>query len=158
MTAISTSRANGGRAVHGPGRVFGSILNAAVGMAVAKLEQKVAGWTDKVDDVADEAESSGALVELADEGLEALADEGGAARKAGVKAVEAGIHGENPILAGIKGAWQAGTPVMRAVIITAAVSALLLLLLSPVLLLVFLLSLLVIAAVQQARGPHEAET
>ena len=71
---------------------------------------------------------------------------------AGAEGIKASLHGKNPVWAAIKGAWQAGTPVVRAAIIAAAASAILLLLLSPVLLLVFLVSLLIIAAVHRARA------
>ena len=91
------------------------------------------------------------LAALADEGLDALAQRGGAMQRAGAEGVKARLHGKNPIWAAIKGAWKAGKPVVRAAIIAALVSAILLLLLSPVLLLVFLLSLLIIAAIRKAR-------
>ena len=84
-----------------------------------------------------------------------MGEGGGATRKAGAEGVKASLHGKNPVWAAVKGAWEAGTPVVRAAIVAAVVSAVLLLLLSPVLLLVFLLSLLVIAAVHQARGAKE---
>jgi hypothetical protein len=124
-----------------------------VGLAATKLEQKIVAWTDKLHGVADDAESSGDLVSLADAGLDGLEKDAGAAQTAGVEGIKAGLHGKNPVWAAIKGAWHAGTPAVRAVIITAAVVAILLLLLSPVLCLVFLLSLLVIAVVYRARKP-----
>ena len=136
-TAAATTR--GVRAEHSPAGAFTSVLNAAVGSAAAKLEQEVGGWADKLGGVADE-------------GLDELAEGGGAKKKAGAEGVKAGLHGKNPILAAIKGAWQAGTSVVRAAIVAAVASAILLLLLSPVLLLVFLLSLLIIAAVHRVRA------
>ena len=142
----------GVRAEHSPAGAFTSVLNAAVGSAAAKLEQRVVVWADKLDGVAGGGDSSGGLAALADEGLDELAEGGGAKEKAGAEGVKAGLHGKNPIWAAIKGAWQAGTPVVRAAIIAAVASAILLLLLSPVLLVVFLLSLLIIAAVHRVRA------
>ena len=116
------------------------------------LEQKAVRWADKLNGVAGGGNSSGGLAALADVGLDELAEGGGAREKAGVEGVKAGLHGKNPVWAGIKGAWQAGTPIVRAAIVAAVASATLLMLLSPVLLVVFLLSLLIIAAVHRARG------
>lgn len=149
-TAPSTTRGD-----HTPSGAFASVLNAAVGSAASKLEDKVAGWTDKLSDVAAGGASSGGLTEMADEALDGLAEGGGAKEKAGAEGVKAGLHGKNPVRAAIKGAWQAGTPVVRAAIVAAVVAAILLLVLSPVLLLAFLLSLLVIAAVHRARAAKE---
>jgi hypothetical protein len=146
-TATSTAR---GADVSAAG-AFASVLNATVGTAAAKLEQKVAGWTDKLDSFAAGGGSSG-LTAVADEGLDGLTEGGGAKERAGAEGVKAGLHGKNPVWAAIKGAWQAGTPVVKAAIIAALTSAILLLLLSPVLLLVFLVSLLIIAAVHRARA------
>jgi len=151
MSATETSAARGVRADQGPAGAFTSVLNAVVGSAAAKLEQKVATWADKLDGVAGGGGPSEGLVALADAGLDELAEGGGATEKAGVEGVKAGLHGRNPVWAAVKGAWQAGTPVVRAAIVAAIASAILLLLLSPVLLLVFLVSLLIIAAVHRAR-------
>ena len=149
-TATSTTRAV--HADHGPAEAFTSVLNAAIGSAATKLEQKVAVWSDKLNGVAAGGVSSGGLTALAGEGLDELAEDGGAKQRAGAEGVKAGLHGKNPAWAAIKGAWQAGTPVVRAAIIAGAASAILLLLLSPIVLLVFLLSLLIIAAVHRARA------
>jgi hypothetical protein len=149
----STATAHGFRADDSPAGAFASVLNATVGTVAAKLEQKVGGWADKLEGVAAGGGSSG-FSALADEGLDGLAEGGGAKERAGAEGVKAGLHGKNPVWAAIKGAWQAGTPVVRAAIITALASAILLLLLSPVLLLVFLVSLLIIAAVHRARSAH----
>jgi len=54
----------------------------------------------------------------------------------------------------VKGAWQAGTPVVRAAIVTSVVAAVVLLVASPALLVVYLLSLLVIAAVWRSWAPR----
>ncbi len=152
MNSTATSTTRGVRADHSPAGAFTSVLNAAVGSAAAKLEQKVVMWADKLNGVAGGGDSLGGLAALADEGLDELAEGGGAKEKAGAEGVKAGMHGKNPIWAAIKGAWQAGTPVVRAAIIAAVASAILLLLLSPVLLVVFLLSLLIVAAVHRARA------
>jgi hypothetical protein len=149
MSATATAR---GVRAETPAGAFTSVLNAAVGSAAAELEQRVVGWTDKLTGIASGGDSSGGLAGLADEGLDDLAEGGGAKQSAGAAGVKAGLHGKNPFWAAIKGAWQGGTPVVRAAIVAAIASAGLLLLLSPVLLLVFLLSLLVIAAVRRARA------
>ena len=152
MSSPASSTTRAARADHSPAGAFTSVLNAAVGSAAARLEQKVVVWADKLNGVAGAGDSSGGLAALADGGLDALAEGGGAKDKAGAEGVKASLHGRNPIWAAIKGAWQAGTPVVRAAIIAALVSAILLALLSPVLLVVFLLSLLIIAAVHRARA------
>lgn len=152
MSATAPPTTQDGSAGTTPAGAFSTILNAAVGSAAAKLEQQVVGWTDKFNGIASGDGSSEELAALADEGLDDWAEGGGAKQKAGAEGVKAGLHGKNPVWAAVKGAWQAGTPVVRAAVVAAVVSLLLLLVLSPVLLLVFLLSLLVIAAVQRARA------
>lgn len=131
MSATATSTTRGVRGDQTPAGAFTSVLHAAVGGAAAKLEQHVDGWADK---------------------LNGLADGGGARQTAGIKGLKAALHGKNPLWAAFKGAWQGGTPVVRAAIVAAVVAAILLLVLSPVLLIVFLLSLLIIAAVHRARA------
>jgi hypothetical protein len=148
----STTTAPGVRALQSPAGAFTSVLSAAVGYATAKLERKVGDWADKLKEVKAGDDSSGGPAALADYGLDAVAEGRGAAAKAGTEGVKAALHGKSPFWAAVKGAWQAGSPVVRAAIIAAAAAAVLLLLLSPVLLLVFLLSLLVIAAVHRARA------
>jgi hypothetical protein len=146
MSAAATST------TQSPASAFNSVINAAVGSAAAQLEQRVVGWTDKLNGIASGGDSSEGLARLADEGLDDLAEGGGARQTAGAAGVKAGMHGKNPFWAAVKGAWRGGTPVVRAAIVAAIVATILLLLLSPVLLLVFLLSLLVIAAVHRARA------
>jgi hypothetical protein len=148
-TASTTARQAG---ADSPAGVFTSVLNAAVGSAAAGMERRVVAWTDKLNGVASGSGGSGGLAELADAGLDDLAEGGGAKQTAGAAGVKAGMHGKNPFWAAVKGAWRGGTPVVRAAIVAAIVSTILLLVLSPVLLLVFLLSLLIIAAVQRARA------
>ena len=152
MSSTATSTTRGVRADHSPANAFTSILNAAVGTVAAALEHRVVGWADKLNSHAGGGDSSGGLAAVADEGLDELAERGGAKERAGAEGIKAGLHGKNPIWAAIKGAWQGGTPVVRAAIIAALASVILLLLLSPVLAVVFLLSLLVIAAVHRARA------
>jgi hypothetical protein len=147
-TARSTARRG-----DSPARVFTSVLDAAVGGAAGMLEKKVVGWADKLSGVATGGDTTqGGLSGLADKGLDQLGQGGGAKQKAGAEGIKASLHGKNPVWAAIKGAWEAGTPVVRAAIIAGLASAILLLLVSPVPLLVFLLSLLIIAAVQRARS------
>jgi hypothetical protein len=152
MSSTATSTARGDLGAAG---AFTSVLNAAVGSAAAALEQKVSRLTDKLDDVAAGNGLSKSLKAVADQGLDDVAQGGGAKQAAGAEAVKAGLHGKNPAWAAVKGAWHAGTPVVRAAVIAGAASAVLLLLLSPVPLLVFLLSLLVLAAIQRARAGKE---
>lgn len=149
MSATATSTARGDLS---PASAFTSVLNAAVGVAAGKLEEKVAGWADKLGGVAGGGDASDGLTALADDGLDALAASGGATQKAGAEGIKAHLHGRNPLWAAIRGAWQAGTPVVRAAIVAGLASSILLLLLSPVPLLVFLLSLLIFAAVQRVRA------
>lgn len=135
-----------------PAEAFTSVLNAAVGSAAAKLDRKATTWTDQLNDIAGGQDTSAALTEMADEGLDEVADSGGVKTKAGAEGVRATLQGKNPIWAAIKGAWQASSPAVKAAIIASVVSVILLLLLSPVLSIVFLLSLLIIAAVHRARA------
>ena len=123
-----------------------------MGAVAAKLERKTAGWIDKLSAVAGGSDSSEALIGLADEGLDAVAESGGVAQRAGAEGVKAHVHGRSPAWAAIRGVWQAGTPAVRAAVVTSAVAAVVLLLLSPVLLVVYLLSWLVIAAVLRAQA------
>jgi hypothetical protein len=129
-----------------PAAAFTTVLNAAVGSAASRLDEQVTRWTRKLNDVA-----SGEVADLADQGLDDLAGSGDALQSAGASGLRAKLNGGSPFRAAVKGLWQAGSPAVRAAVVTAVVATILLLLVSPVLLLVFLLSLLVIAAVQRAR-------
>jgi hypothetical protein len=151
MNATATSTAPGIRSDN-PAGAFTSVLNAAVGSAATKMEQRVVSWTDKLNGIATGGGASSGVTELADAGLDDLGEGGGAKQTAGAAGVKASMHGKSPFWAAVKGAWRGGTPVVRAAIVAALVATILLLLVSPVLLLVFLLSLLVIAAVQRARA------
>ena len=152
MSAVSASTTGEGRALHSPAGAFASVLSVAVGVAAAKLERKVVRWADKLNGVASGDGASGVVADVADKGLDELAESGSAAEAAGAEGIKASLHGQNPIWGAVTGAWQSGTPVVRAAIVTAGVSAILLLLVSPVLFVVFLLSLLIIAAVHRARA------
>src|SRR6476659_1908860 len=110
MSSTATSTTRGVRADHGPAEACTSVLNAVIGSAATKLEQKVAVWSDKLNGVAGGGDSSGGLVALADAGLDELAEGGGAKEKAGAEGVKAGLHGKNPVWAAVKGARQGGTP------------------------------------------------
>jgi hypothetical protein len=145
MSAVTSSPTAAVRP-DGPAAAFTTVLNAAVGGAAAQLDQQVSRWTEKLNRVA-----SGAGGDVADTGLDDLADSGGAMQAAGASGLKAKLHGGGAFKAAVRGAWEAGSPAVRAAIVTALVATILLLLASPVLLLVFLLSLLVIAAVHRAR-------
>ena len=114
----------------GVGAAFAAVLDAAVGSAAARVDDQVTRWTDK---------------------LNRVAAGGGASQAAGASAVRARMQGRSPFKAAVKGLWDAGSPAVKAAVVTAVVATILLLLVSPVLLLVFLLALLVIAAVHRAR-------
>jgi hypothetical protein len=126
-------------------------LNAVVGTVATRLERKAAGWADKLESVAGKDRSGDLVTELADEGLDAVAESGGVAQRAGAEGVKAHLHGKSPARAVLRGVWQEGSPAVRAAVVTAAVGGVVLLLLSPALLLVYLLAWLVLAAVHRAR-------
>ena len=138
-----------------PAQAFGMVLDAAVGTVAAKLERKTAGWIDKLSAVAGENHSTDAIDELTDAGLDAVAESGGLAQRAGAEGVKARVHGKSPAWAAIRAVWRAGTPAVRAAIVTSAVAAVVLLLVSPALLVVYLLSWLVIAAVCRSRATRQ---
>ena len=139
----------------GPAQAFGLVLDAVVGTVAAKLERKTAGWIERLDAVAGGSASTDALTGLADEGLDAVAESGGVAQRAGAEGVRAHLQGRSPAWAAIRGVWQAGTPAVRAAVVTSAVAGVVLLLLSPVLLVVYLLSWLVVAAVLRAQANRQ---
>ena len=139
----------------GPAQAFGLVLDAVVGTVAAKLERKTAGWIDKLSAVAGKRDSTDALIGLTDEGLDAVAESGSVAQRAGAEGVKAHVHGKSPAWAASRGMWQAGTPAVRAAVVASAVAAVVLLLLSPVLLVVYLLSWLVIAGVLRAQATRQ---
>jgi hypothetical protein len=133
-----------------PSTAFMSVLNAAVGNAAGNLERKADAWTNKLNRIAGVSGSGGHG--LADELMDDVAAGGGAKAGAAAQGVRASLRGKSPVWAAVKGAWQGGTPVVRAAIVTSLVAVVLLLLVSPVLLIVFLLSWLIIDAVYRARS------
>ena len=135
----------------GPGQAFGIVLDALVGTVAVRLERKTAEWIDKLHAVVDKNLTSEAVVGLTDKGLDAVAGSGGAAQRGAADGIKAHLHGRSPASAAIRGVWEAGTPAVRAAVVTSGVAAVVLLLLSPALLLVYLLSWLVIAALYRAR-------
>ena len=155
MSSTATSTTAGAPS---PGSAFTSVLHAAVGTAASALEKRVGGWADKLDGVAAGGDGSGGLAGLADKGIDELGDRGGAKKKATAEGAKATLHGKNPLWPAIKGAWEAGTPVVRAAIIAGLASSILLLVLSPVPLLVFLLSLVILAAVQRVRSAKKQDS
>lgn len=126
-----------------PATAFAQVLDAVVSSAATGLQRKTQEWTDKLQGVADE-------------GLHHAAETGDAKQAAGAEGLRAELRGNNPVWAAVKGAWSAGSPAVRAAIVTAFVAMVPLLLLSPVLLLVYLLSWLVIAAVMRSRSSKKS--
>ena len=134
-----------------PAQAFGIVLDALVGTVAARLERKTAEWIDKLSAVVDKNVTPEAVTGLTDRGLDAVGGSGGAAQRGVAEGVKAHVHGRSAARAAIRGVWQAGTPAVRAAVVTSGVAALVLLLLSPALLLVYLLTWLVIAALDRAR-------
>ena len=146
MTAMTTSTdTRATRTPSSPGAAFSSVMSSAVDVVAAKVDD----WTHTLNGVAAGAGDPSARVDdVADE----LAEGGNAQRQAGVRGVQAGLLGKNPVWAAIKGAWTGGSTAVKVAVVAAAVGLVLLLLLSPVLLLVFLVSLLIVAVVHRARS------
>ena len=128
-----------------PGGAFSDVINAALGMAAAKVDD----WTDKLDRV---ASGSGSASDPVDAVADDLAEGGGAQQQAGVRGVQAGVTGKNPLWAAIKGAWAGGGTGVKVAVIAAGVALVLLLVLSPVLLVVVLLTVPIVWAVSKARS------
>ncbi len=152
MSSTATMATDEARARVTPAGTFTMVLNAAVQSAATNLEQTIGSWTGKLNDVARGGGSSEALVSLADEGIDELAKGGGTKEKAGAEGLKAKLAGKNPFRAAVAAAWQAGTPIVRAAIVSALVAVIVLLVASPLLLIVFLLSLLIAAAVRRVRS------
>ena len=130
------------------GAAFSDVLTTAIGAATAKVD----AWSSRLEAVVSgKGDASGVVDEVADD----VAAGGGARQQAGVRGVQAGLTGRNPVWAAIKGAWAGGDTMVRAAVVAAGVGLLLLLVLSPVLLLVFLLSALVIEAVTRVRSASQ---
>ncbi len=146
-----------------PAGAFAGVLDALVTSTATGLQRKTQEWTDKLNGVADRSGADsgsgagGLLREVADEGLHHAAETGGVKQAAGAEGLRAELRGKNAAWAAVKGAWSAGSPAVRAAIVTAFVAVVPLLLLSPVLGLVYLLSWLVIAAVMQGRSSRKQD-
>lgn len=150
---MTTTEIQAGRdSASDPAQAFSIVLDALVGTVAARLERKTAEWIDKLSAVVNKNVSSEAVLGLSDKGLDAVAGSGGAAQRGVAVGVKAHLHGRSPARAAIRGVWQAGTPAVRAAVVTSGVAAVLLLLLSPALLFVYLLSWLVITVLCRARG------
>lgn len=128
-----------------PGDAFRDVL----GTTVAALSTKIDDWTDRLNSTAG---GSGAPPSAADHAADDLAEGGGAGQQAGVRGLQAGLTGKNPIWAAIKGAWTGGSPAVKAAVITAGVAVILLLVLSPVLLVVLLVTVPILVVVSRVRS------
>jgi hypothetical protein len=150
MTATTGSSPEAATLASSAGEAFSSVMSSAVGVVSAKVDD----WSTKLEGVGADSpgDGSGAVDGMADDLADDLAEGGGAKQQAGVRGVQAGLEGKNPVWAAIKGAWTGGSTLVKASVVAAAVALLLLLVVSPVLLLAFLLSALVIAAVAKARS------
>ena len=152
MSTDQTSTGQNATSNLSPSQAFGLVLDTAVTVVAAKLERKAAGWIDKLSAVAGSKASERTVLELADRGLDAVAESGGLAQRAGAAGAKAHLHGERPTSAALRSVWHAGTPAVKAAILTSAVAAVVLLAVSPVLLVVYLLIWIAIAAVQRSRS------
>lgn len=128
-----------------PGGAFSGVISAALGVAAAKVDD----WTDKLDRV---ASGSGSTSKPVDDVADDLAEGGGAQQQAGVRGVQAGVTGKNPVWAAIKGAWTGGGTGVKVAVIAAGVALVLLLVLSPVLLVVVLITAPIVWAISKARS------
>ncbi len=138
------------------GAAFSSVVSAALDLAPTKASRSADRWIDKLNDVASgQSSHQGDGTDLVGAGLDEVAEGGGATQQAGVKGLQAGLQGKNPVWAAIKGAWVGGTVMTKAAIVAAVVALILMAVLSPVLLIVFLLSFLVIAAVVKGRSTKQ---
>ena len=145
MTAINPDPTRPGAPASTPRAAFSAVMSTAVEVVASKVDE----WTDKLNGVAKGAGEPTARVSgVADR----LAEGGNAQRQAGVRGVQAGLLGKNPVWAAIKGAWTGGSTAVKVAVVAAAVSLVLLLLLSPVLLLALLVSALIVMAVHKARS------
>jgi hypothetical protein len=156
--SATVSAPEGARESRGSAGGLGSALNSVLSAAASRLERRVAGWIHKLDDVAADSTGGNGPAKLVDKGLDAVAESGNTAVAVGAEGVKASLHGQSPLWAAIKEAWHSGTPITKALIVTAAVSAVLLLVLAPVVLLVFLISWLIIAAARRAGRPRKPDS
>ncbi len=141
MTAATTPPAS-------PGAAFGDVMSAALGVVGAKVDD----WTRRLNDV---AAGAGDAPRAVDRVADDLADGGDAKRQAGVRGVQAGVLGKNPVWAAIKGAWTGGSTAVKVAVVAAGVALVLLLVLSPVLLVVVLVTVPVVVVVSKARSARK---
>jgi len=128
-----------------PGAAFSDVMSAALGVVAAKVDD----WTNKLNDVAaGTGEASEAVGNVADD----LAEGGNAKQQAGVRGVQAGLVGKNPVWAAIKGAWTGGSTAVKVAVVAAGVALVLVLVLSPVLLVVLLVTVPIAIAISKARS------
>lgn len=132
-------------AASGPRAAFNDVIGAALQVAAAKVDD----WAGKLEGLAAGGGSSLGIGQAMGD-----AGGGGALEQAGTRGVAAGLRGDNPVWAAVKGAWAGGSTPVKAAIVAAGVTLVLLLLLSPVLLLVVLLTALVAWITVKARQPR----
>ena len=138
-----SATASSAPATSSPGAAFSTVMSAALGVAAAKVDD----WTEKLNQVA-----SGSASKPVDRVADDLAEGGGAKQQAGVRGVQAGVTGKNPVWAAIKGAWAGGGTGVKVAVIAAGVALVLVLLLSPVLLVVVLLAVPIVWVISKARS------
>ena len=151
----SSNTATAASTTASPGAAFRNVMTTALEFAAAKVSQKADNWTESLNDVAGGGALGDASADLAGEGLDEVADGGGAKQQAGLKGAQAGLQGKNPVWGAIKGAWSGGGAKVKAAIVAAVVALVLLLVLSPVLLIVLLLTVLIVMIVAKARSPKQ---
>ncbi|MEN5073295.1 hypothetical protein ABE437_05725 [Isoptericola cucumis] len=138
---------NGVRAAATPptslGGAFSDVVNAALGVVAAKVDD----WSNKLDDVA--AGGSTARPDAVEKVADDVAEGGDAKQQAGVRGVQAGIEGSNPVWAAVKGAWAGSSTPVKVAIVAAGV---VLLVLSPVLLVVLLVTVPIVVVVSKSRS------
>lgn len=145
MTATTTSpNTRATTPPSSPGAAFSDVMSAALGVVAAKVDD----WTAKLNAVATGGDASDAVDNVADD----LAEGGNAKHQAGVRGVQAGLVGKNPVWAAIKGAWTGGSTAVKVAIVAAGVALVLLLVLSPVLLVVVLVTVPIVIVVSKARS------
>ena len=114
MSTTELSSYQSARSSLSPSQAFGLVLDSAVSTVAGRLERTTAGWIDRLSASTDRHHSSAVGTELADAGLDAAADSGGVARRAGAEGVKAHLHGRSPAWAAVRTAWQTGSPAVRA--------------------------------------------
>src|SRR5687767_9794615 len=102
MTAATNIKARRATPLATPGEAFRGIMNSAIGVASAKVDD----WSNKLEGVGADSPTdwAGTVDDVADN----VADGGDATHQAGVRGVQAGLEGKNPVWSAIKGAWSGG--------------------------------------------------